>query len=297
MGTRVCYVDESGDTRPLHGRGSTAPVCVIVGVVFEQAAIYNLTREFIELKASWFPSLMPDGGPHLDRMLAEIKGADLRRAMRNGARRRNRRHALGFLSKFLALLEDYDAKIIGRLWVKKPGQPVSGGALYSSSIQAICGYFQHLLVDSGSEGLVIADSRAPALNAAVSHSVFTQKFKQSGDRYDRILEMPAFGHSENHAGIQIADLLASALLFPMASHAYCNGHIESVHVQDDFGLLRRRFGARLMRLQYRYQDGEERYRGGITVNDRISHSSGRKLFLVRQSQRPSRRELASPAPP
>lgn len=235
---RVCYVDESGDTRPLSGHGSVAPVCVILGVVFEQSAVYNLTREFIELKAKWFPSLMPDDGPHLDRMLAEIKGADLRRAMRDGARRRNRRHALGFLSKFVKLLEDYDARIVGRLWVKKPSQDVAGNALYGSSIQAICGYFEHLLCTHETKGLVIADSRTPALNTAVSHSVFTQKFKQSGDRFDHILEMPTFGHSENHAGIQIADLLASALLFPMATHAYCRGHVESVHVQDDFGLLR-----------------------------------------------------------
>jgi hypothetical protein len=32
--------------------------------------------------------------------------------------------------------------------------------------------------------------------------------------------MPTFGHSENHAGLQLADLVCSALLFPMAMDAY-----------------------------------------------------------------------------
>lgn len=223
---------------------------------------------------------MPRNGPRLDCMLAEIKGADLRRAMRDGARRRNRRHALGFLASLVQLLEDYDAQIVGRVWVKEPGRAIAERALYTSSIQAICAYFEHLLCTRGAEGLVVADSRTPALNTSVSHSVFTQKFKLAGDEYGHILEMPTFGHSDNHAGIQIADLLASALLFPMATNAFCQGHFRSVHVQNDFELLRRRFGARISRLQYRYHDASRRYRGGVTVDDRIAHCSGGRLFKV-----------------
>jgi hypothetical protein len=205
-------------------------------------------------------------------------GADLRRAMRDGAGRRNRRHALGFLASLVKLLEDYDAQIVGRVWIKEPGRTIAERALYASSIQAICAYFEHLLCTREAEGLVVADSRTPALNTSVAHSVFTQKFKLAGDEYGHILEMPTFGHSDNHAGIQIADLLASALLFPMATNAFCLGHIGGVHVQNDFELLRHRFGPRLSRLQYRYLDGARRYRGGITVDDRISHSSGGRLF-------------------
>jgi hypothetical protein len=52
---RVCYVDEAGDTRPLVAGSTIAPVCVVVGVVFEQEALGNLTREFLELKGHWFP--------------------------------------------------------------------------------------------------------------------------------------------------------------------------------------------------------------------------------------------------
>ena len=37
------------------------------------------------------------------------------------------------------------------------------------------------------------------------------------DAYDRLMEMPMFGHSDNHAGIQAADMICSAFLFPMAA--------------------------------------------------------------------------------
>ncbi len=278
MGVRICYVDESGDTRPLGRDISTiAPVCVIAGVVIEQAALSRLTQEFIELKRHWFPSLMPRNGRYLDSMLVEIKGADLRKAMRDGAKRRNRRHALGFLSKFVKLLEDYDVRVIGRVWVKEPGRAINEKALYGSSIQAICAYFENFLGACNEQGIVVADSRTPALNAAVAHSIFTQKFKVAGDKYGRILEMPTFGHSENHAGIQIADLLASALLFPMASAAYCQGYVEGVHVQQDFVLLQQRFGSRLCSLQHRYKENG-RPRGGLTVDDRIAQRHGGMLF-------------------
>lgn len=32
--------------------------------------------------------------------------------------------------------------------------------------------------------------------------------------------MPLFAHSDNHVGLQVADLLASTLVFPMAAAAY-----------------------------------------------------------------------------
>lgn len=260
------------------GNETIAPVCVIAGIVIEQAALGNLTREFLELKCNWFPNQMPRGTPRLSRMLVEIKGADLRRAMRDEAKRRNRRHALGFLDAFVTLLEDFNAQIVGRVWIKEPGRSIAETALYTSSLQAICAYFQHRLEVSGHEGLVIADSRTPSGNTDVAHSVFTRKFKLAGDDLDRILEMPTFGHSNNHAGIQVADLLCSALLFPMATSAFCTGHISGVHIQKDFGILRQRFGGRLSRLQYRYQDEKGRYRGGITVDDRLGHRSGGQLF-------------------
>jgi hypothetical protein len=251
---RVCYVDESGDTRWLSSATSEiAPVCVIAGVVFEQAAIPGLTQEFLELKGQRFPGLIRRGH-WLERVRAEVKGADLRKTLRTGGARNKRRHTSGFLDKFVDLLTDYQARFFGRVWIKEVGASINERSLYTSSMQATCGYFQHLLNTTDDHGLVICDHRTPALNRPVAHAIFTQKFKTGGDEFDRILEMPTFGDSQNHVGIQIADLLASALLFPMATAEYCVGHVSSVHVDASFKLLARRYGTRLRRLQYRYDD-------------------------------------------
>jgi hypothetical protein len=154
----------------------------------------------------------------------------------------------------------------------------NGVAVFGSSMQAVCGYFQQYLGELDQFGWVVADSRTPTDNAAVAMSIFTQKFKVEGDEYGRVLEMPTFGHSQNHVGLQIADLLGSALLFPMATYRYCSGHVRNVHVDPAFSTLVSRYGLRLRRLQYRFRDDEGRRRGGITVNDRISQRSGAVLF-------------------
>lgn len=281
MDMRMCYVDESGDGRDLtSATDAVTPVCVVLGVVFDQAVIQHLTNELIALKRATHPHLLPASSKRLAWVLAEIKGSDLRRALRTGAQRRNRRHAVHFLDRLVTLLEDYEAKIFGRVWVKGIGAPCDEIAMYSSSMQSVCACFQHDLDHVGEQGFVIADSRTPSGNANVSHSILTQKYSIRGDAYDRVLEMPTFGHSQNHVGIQIADLVASALIFPMATYRYCLGHVTNVHVDAGFGLLTSRYGTRLKALQYRFRDGDGRGRGGITVDDRIGHQSGGLLFQV-----------------
>jgi hypothetical protein len=279
---RICYVDESGDTRAVtHAADPVTPFCLVLGVVFDQAVLQNLTNEFITLKRATHPNLPVGTGLHrLAWILPEIKGADLRRAMRTGAPRRNRRHAIYFLDRLMTLLEDYDAKLFGRLWVKAIGTPINEVPLYTSSMQAICSYFEAQLEELDDVGLVIADSRTPAGNVSVAHSIFTRKFQVQGDAYERIIEMPAFGHSNNHAGIQIADLVGSALLFPMETYRYCLGHVTSVHVDANFGHLIQRYGTRLSALQYRFVDSSGRRRAGITVDDRIAQRAGGLLFQL-----------------
>ncbi len=92
--------------------------------------------------------------------------------------------------------------------------------------------------------------------------------------------MPTFGHSNNHAILQIADLLASALLYPMATYAYCRTHVQNVHVDENFGHVIARYGTRLQALQHRYDDEFGRPRGGITVDDKLGRRSGAALFRV-----------------
>lgn len=99
--------------------------------------------------------------------------------------RRERRHAIGFLDRLFGLLEHADAEVAGRVWIKGIGKPVDQWAIYTSSIQAICTDFQHYLQGANDHGVVTADSRSPAQNVRVSHSIFTRKYAVAGDPYDR----------------------------------------------------------------------------------------------------------------
>ena len=73
--------------------------------------------------------------------------------------------------------------------------------MYTSSIQALCTYFEHYLAERDSSGLRIADSRSKSKNPRVSHSIFTQKFS-TVPNYERLVELPTFGHSDNHVGLR-----------------------------------------------------------------------------------------------
>ena len=80
------------------------------------------------------------------------------------------------------MLRHNDVKMVARIWVKGIGLRFDATSVYTSSIQGICGYFEHYLTRSNASGLYIADSRNKFKNVNVSHSIFTQKFSpQPGD--------------------------------------------------------------------------------------------------------------------
>jgi hypothetical protein len=111
----ICYADESECTGELPTAiSSVQPVLVIAGVIIDHSLIRPVTGEFLALKRRFFPrAVLPDGQvPHrlLDWVLAEIKGADVRRSAWSVSRRQ-RRQAIGFLDGFLSILEHYDLKL------------------------------------------------------------------------------------------------------------------------------------------------------------------------------------------
>jgi hypothetical protein len=116
------------------------------------------------------------------------------------------------------------------------------------------------------------------LNVTVSHSIFTQKFRANPIVYQRVLAVPTFGHSENHAGIQICDIVCSALLYPIACFAYCTGFVANVHVQPTATILRRRYGMALKELQHRYQDLSGRWTGGLVAADMLQRRNSAAMF-------------------
>lgn len=274
----VCYVDESGCMGALPSAVSPVqPVFVLAGVILGQAHLHDFTVDLLHLKRRFFPRKLPISADFLDWVLVEIKGAEIRGQLRRHGRDR-RRHAIVFMESLLRLLETHSARIVGKLFVKGIGGRFDGRAVYTTSVQVICSSFQQYLATAADTGVVILDSRAKHTNVNVSHSIFTQKFQARGDRYARIPEMPAFGHSENHAGIQAADLLCSAFLFPMATSAYCLGLVNNVHVSPTYQCVGAMFGQRLRALQFRYEEAPGKWRGGITVSDGISQRNGGLLF-------------------
>jgi hypothetical protein len=254
---------------------------VISAVVVDHSRLTAVTHAFIDLKRTFSPGLaMRRGYEFFDALLDEMKGTDIRRDVISPRRRESRR-AIRFLDQFVELLEYHKVRIFGRVWIKQLRYRMDGNAVFTSSIQAIFRCFQEQLEAEKDHGIVIADSRTPGQNVPVAHSIFTQKFRFAGDPYNRILEMPTFGHSNNHVGLQIADILASALLFPMSAFAYCSGHVNNVHVNPGFRILRDRYGPRLQQLQFRYANRDGRNAGGITVSDALGKKNGSHLFADR----------------
>jgi len=154
---------------------------------------------------------------------------------------------------------------------------LNGLAMNTYSIQWIYQVFQRYLEMQEEHGIVVIDNNNPGLNARVAHSVFTQKFQSSGDCYSRILEMPTFGGSQNHAGLQIADNVGSGMVVPMAGRAYCADHVEGSHVHPEYDKISAWLGQRLRHRQFRYRDDED-WSGGFIVSDPIGGRHSGHLF-------------------
>lgn len=277
---QVCFVDEAGDLGALGNPPlpNDQPVLAIAGLFVDLAHLARLTDSFLNLKHQYFPGLPYPSALPLDRILPEIKGADVRRNATRGTPRQ-RRHAIGFLDRILGMLQHHDARLVARIWVKGIGSSFDATSVYTSSMQGICAYFEHFLIHSNDTGICIADSRNKFKNVSVSHSIFTRKFSIVAPSYQRLVELPTFGHSENHAGLQICDITCSALLYPIACYAYCTGQVNNVHVQPRAADLRRRYAQQLKALQYRYRNPVSgRYEGGLVVSDAIGRRSGSLMF-------------------
>jgi hypothetical protein len=274
---KICYVDESGDDGVLRTPTTNIqPTLVISGLIVDYENLNPLTSAFLTLITRFFPGVA-HSRLHLDRILHEIKGSELRKKAASNSRR-ERRHAFGVFDGAVELLERYDVRLIGRVWVKGIGLPFIGRSIYSYSIQSLFTYFQRYLQEEDDLGIFIAYSRTARDNMRVSHSIFTQKFKLSGDDFDRIIDLPTFAHSDNHSGLQLSDWICSGILTPMAIETYCRGHVTNLHIRPRYADIKMRYRRRIASCQFRYQEAGGRWRGGVTVSDAIAQRPGGCLF-------------------
>jgi hypothetical protein len=98
--------------------------------------------------------------------------------------------------------------------------------------------------------------------------MFTLRFAKR-PLHQRLVDMPVFGHSDNHAGLQIADLLCSAVLAPVACAVYGGSYASwNSHCDSGFLDIRERFGHRLERLTYNWYNARlGRESSSIVVQD------------------------------
>lgn len=278
----ICYIDESGTSGTLTSAScNIEPAIVHVGLFVHQAKIAELTNTLLRIKRRFTPAKAQAGTHALDAIKIELKGSDLRSDAANPSHRKRRR-AFGIMDACLKAIESTGSRFVARILVKEIGGIQSDQTHYTTTVQDICTHFQHLLTHTNQSGIVILDSRNKGKNTPVAHSIFTQKYKTTGDTYPGLIEAPTFGHSDNHAGLQLADTLASALLFPIAMASFCLGHVTSVHVKPGYSDLKPRFASRLKALTYRYEvqqdDGQLYWRGGVWIRNKLNDIKPREFW-------------------
>ncbi|MDX2131146.1 MAG: DUF3800 domain-containing protein [Planctomycetota bacterium] len=247
---RILFVDESGDTEPMRaGDLNAQPSLAVIGLCLDARRVEQITRRWVGLKQRFYPGLLPRSAKPWDWQTVEVKGTTLRKYLRSD-RRREERTAVGFIDRTLDVLEEFDARLAVKVCMKGVGVPFDGRAVYTSAIQWHCERLQEHLSGVNDHGLVIVDSRSHLPNVNAAHSVFTQKLRASGDPYPSLIEVPVFGHSDNHAGLQIADVVASALVVPMCCHGLLYGKVISPHSNPAYAKIGERYFPRVERLLY-----------------------------------------------
>lgn len=287
---QLCYVDESGTAETLLKTDpDQQPVIVVAGVSLPEQDLTKITHEWIKLKTQFNPIIGKSGHGWLDAILKEVKGAKLRNGFRGEPSNRQRKHAVGMIDGTIKLLERHNAKILGRIWVKSLDSENDDMKIHASSLQFICGAFDAGL-PTDERGMVVVDSQTYQHNHRLAHSVFTQRFGKE-PKHCGLVDMPVFGHSDNHAGLQIADLLCSAVLAPIACAVYAGSYSNwNRHCDSNYLDIREQFGGRLEKLTYQWTTpatGQSGY--SLIVSDPLGKRGTRLMYVPRTESRRRKR--------
>lgn len=120
----------------------------------------------------------------------------------------------------LALLRAHEARLFGTVIVKREGQAFHGQAVYGRALHEVVRSFHAQLMASDSFVTAIANFREAQLNGRVSAELMVAKLGPAGDQLPKLLHLPTFANSEVHAPLQIADLICSAVAWPIAAHRF-----------------------------------------------------------------------------
>lgn len=277
----LCYVDESGDAEPLRSAlPDSAPVFVLVGVTVPEQRVNDLTWDYLKLKKELNPSLAKSSVRLSELVEYEMKGSKLRADFRKDGGRNVRRRAFRAIDQVFTLLERHNCQLVGKIVVKVPDpeSPPVERAVYSQAIAEMAESFQSQLAAAGTSGMMVLDARTKVKNTPSVMGITTRRFRTGGSQFPNLVESPVFGHSDTHVPLQIADIIASAVLFPIACVEYCGDLAWNTHPHPRYRQVKERYGELLQRLEYRYTTADGNRRGGFQVIDPVDHRPTHLLF-------------------
>jgi len=280
MSHSICYIDEAGCTEALASSTAvTQPVFLVTALFVEEDKVRQMTEDFTQLKRNFFPGLFVNIRHQLDAMTIELKGIDIKKSLRGDNGPQQQKIHQRFIDELLELVKKFDGKIVSKIWIKGVGKRFKGHDVYSMSTQDIAMFFEDHLFRRQHKGIIVSDFRTPGNNRIISHSIFTQMYRKklTGNAYPSLLEAPLFGVSNNHAGLQITDILTSALLCPMATFTYCSGFVTNLHVSPQDELILQRYRKRVSALQYVTLVGKKTVRG-VSVKDGHAKKTAHAMF-------------------
>ena len=281
----VLYLDESGSAEVLRKEHpESPPVFILGGVCVHSEKQRSLNWEFLKLKERFNPNLHDK---KLSEALAfEMKGSSLRSDIRSSSRNRNRR-AKAFLRELITLLAEHDAQIVAKVNIKRLNEEHKDIQQYPAANRWILNTFNEYLKKVNSKGIAILDSRTKVKNSPLVSNIVTGMYKTGGGDFSQLIDAPTFGHSDVHIGIQIADHVVSALIFPMACYTYCSEYGWNTHVNPRYRVLIESFGAALQGLQMTYYDSTTLKRfGGVYCTKLEEKIRSSEIFKLREDVNP-----------
>lgn len=286
---RLCFIDDTGDPGALSKnppKGGPSAILGLIAVVIEADDVHELTHEVLSIKNNW-PHVRSYSTRVLDRIDCEVKGASIRKGWCSGAAPSLEHSARATTDGMMDLLERLGAAVFGKVFVKHPGGVFDGQRLYNIALSHICEAFEAYLSEVDDRGLVILDTRNEGKNRDSAHSVFTRKHAATGDAFPHLLELPTFGDGKNHAGLQMADWLASALVAPLAWEAFCVDATPCPEWDAGYARLGAEYRDRLRARQYAYETTDG-WRGAIHADDWRGHKPAKQMLAL-----PSGTQLAA----
>lgn len=219
------FADEAGNAaRYTHaGSSQASPLLVIAGITLGRSQLCAATERLLLARRAAF------GAPR-NRSLVEnlhdneVKGALLREGLLGGGSGHQQARCWTYTEECMSILEDLQSRVFAHVWLKTPGGWLDEARAYGVSLEHFAAAFVHRLERSDRFGLMVLDGRSPRKDSLAQRAILDLKYSCESDivtdRLVRLADVPLVSDSKHSAGLQLADVVASALLYPMACAAY-----------------------------------------------------------------------------